>query len=202
MFLVILIGCSTEAPNPGTSVATTLGSEQVSPLEAELQASLTKIINDAEFRYLPLDYDYDEDLLEKMDKVEAALSGKGSWPEPRLLTRLDEAEERDHFRVTLERWSAKTGRDFREAIEPLKAEVAQRSADGPRNHPDFHKRFSEIFDDFIAIEVAEIRERRNKAIHQAAQAAFESARKDAPEIVAGLEKTLNQPPYNLTSGSE
>ena len=75
----------------------------------------------------------------------------------------------DHFRETLRRWKAKTGKDLRAEIDKLKAEVAARKPGGPPFHPDFHKHFSAVFDDLIPIEVAEIRERRNRYLHEKAK---------------------------------
>jgi hypothetical protein len=104
----------------------------------------------------------------------------------------------DHFRETIARWRAKTGKDLRAEIDPLKAQVAARKPGDPPFHPEFHKRFSAAFDALIPIEVAEIRERRNRVIHERAKPLLDAYRDKLPDIVLELETALNQPPYNLT----
>ena len=103
----------------------------------------------------------------------------------------------DHFRETFRRWKAKTGKDLRAEIDTLAAEVAVRKPEGPRFYPDFHKRFAAVFDDLIPIEVAEIRERRNRYLHEQAKPMLDPFRETDPEAVREYEKVLNQPPYNL-----
>ena len=158
---------------------------------------MSTLINDATVRFRPLDYEYDEDLLQIVDRVEASLSGKASGPAPRALPKLDEQEEMEHFRETFRRWKAQTGKDLRVEIDRLKAEVAARKPGGPQYFPDFHKRFSAVFDAMIPIEVAEIRERRNQYIHQRAKPLLDSYRVKDPEAVRSFDEVLNQPPYNV-----
>ena len=71
-----------------------------------------------------------------------------------------------------------------------------------RIYPEFQKKFSQTFDDFIALEVVELRERRNRAIHDEAEAILAPHREKNPEAVRRIERILNTPPYNLpeTSG--
>ena len=114
------------------------------------------------------------------------------------MPKLDEQEEMDHFRETFRRWKAKTGKDLRAEIDKLKAEVAARKPGGPAFHPDFQKRFSAVFDDLIPIEVAEIRERRNRYLHEQAKPLLDPHREKDPDAVREYEDVLNQPPYNLT----
>jgi hypothetical protein len=159
---------------------------------------LNQFINDATIRFRPLDYEYDEDLLQTLDRVEAYLSGKAPGPPPRAMPKLDEQEEMEHFRETFRRWKAKTGKDLRSEIDKLKSEVAARKPDGPRFYPGFHKRFSAVFDDLIPIEVAEIRERRNRQLHEQAKPLFDTHRAKDPDAVREYEDVLNRPPYNLT----
>jgi hypothetical protein len=158
---------------------------------------LSTIISEAEVRFRPLNYEYDEDLLVIIDRAKAYLSGKTPGPAPRAMHRLDEREEMDHLTETIRRWEAKTGRDLRFEIDKLKAEVAERKPEGPRFHPEFHTRFSAVFDDFIRIEVAEIRERRNRYIHDKAKPLFDTYREKDPEGVRAQESFLGKPPYNV-----
>ena len=116
----------------------------------------------------------------------------------RALPKLDEQEEVEHFRETFRRWKAKTGKDLRAEIDPLKAEVAARKPGGPAFHPDFHKRFSAVFDDLIPIEVAEIRERRNRYIHERAKPLLDSYREKDADAVRRYEQFLSQPPYDVS----
>lgn len=78
----------------------------------------------------------------------------------------------------------------------LKADVAARRP-GEAFHPEFQRKFSQVFDRFIAIEVAEMRERRNRAIHAAAESLLAPFRADHPEPVRRIQELLDRPPYNL-----
>lgn len=167
----------------------------------DVEVKLNKVLNDASIRYASLEYEYDENLLTIIDKAEAYLSGKPKGSAPRAMPKLSELEEYEHIRETIRRWRAATGKDLRAEIDQLKAEVAARKPGGPAYHPDFHKKFAAIFDSFIAIEVREIRERRNRAIHEAAKPLFEEYRATAPDLVKKYEETLNAPPYQLTPQS-
>jgi hypothetical protein len=164
----------------------------------DLAAKLNKVLNEESIRYGPLEYEYDENLLTTIDKAEAYLSGRPKGPAPRAMPKLSELEEYDHIRETIRRWRATTGKDLRAEIDRLKAEVAARQPGGPAYHPDFHKKFAAVFDSFIPMEVQEIRERRNRAIHVAAKPLFEKYRATAPDLVTKYEEALNAPPYQLT----
>jgi len=165
--------------------------------DGEITAELSKIITEAGTRYASLEHEYDEHLLTIVDQAEGHLSGRLKGPAPRAMPKLSEQEEYDHLRETIRRWSAKTGKDLRAEIDKLKAEVAARKPGGPVYHPDFHKRFAAVFDDFIPIEVEEIRERRNRVIHEKAKPILEKYRDTAPAAVKQYETTLNAPPYKL-----
>jgi hypothetical protein len=164
----------------------------------DLATKLSEMLNEKSIRYGSLEYEYDENLLTTIDKAEAYLSGRLKGPAPRAMPKLSELEEYDHFRETIRRWRARTGKDLRAEIDRLKADVAARQPGGPAFHPDFHKKFAAVFDSFIPIEVQEIRERRNRAIHEAAKALFDEYRADAPDLVKEYEETLNSRPYALT----
>ncbi len=201
-----LFGCGGLEPPPvqrgnrsSPGPTTPQESPAVSRASQELGDRLNTLINDATVRFQPLDYEYDEDLLQILDRAEAYLAGKSTGPAPRSMPRLSEGEEMDHLRETFRRWTARTGKQLRAEIDPLKAEVAARKPGGPAFHPDFHKRFSVSFDDLIPIEVAEIRERRNRYIHEQANAILNPYREKDPDAVREFEQVLNQPPYNLTN---
>jgi hypothetical protein len=192
------IGCGREPPisadGPGSGPRP---SDSKSDASQKLADAMNTIMNEAEVRFRPLDYEYDEDLLQILDRVEASLSGKAPGPYPRTMPKLDEQEEVEHFRETFRRWRVQTGKDLRAEIDKLTAEVAARKPGGPAFHPDFHKRFSAAFDDLIPIEVVEIRERRNRYIHQRAKPLLDSYREKEPEAVRSFDEVLNQPPYNV-----
>jgi hypothetical protein len=199
-------GCSRPAtappPVPGGgdgSSSNPAAGATVSPASQEIGAAMNTLINEGTTRFRPLDYEYNEDLLEILDRAEADLSGKATGPPPRAMPRLDVEEEREHFRETFRRWKEKTDKDLRAEIDKLKAEVAARKPGGPAFHPDFQKRFSAAFDDLIPIEVAEIRERRNRYLHERAKAILDPYREKDPDAVREFQEVLDQPPYNLTS---
>jgi hypothetical protein len=203
VLVALLQGCQGQGPAQGLPNAGG-GSEANRPLSAEeskasqeLNSGLSKIINDATSHYRPLDYEYNEDLLVMLDRIETYLSGKSEGKPLRVMKRLDEQEEADHLRETVKRWTQQTGKDLRAEIDKLKAEVAARKPGGSPFHPEFQKHFSAAFDDLIPIEVAEIRERRNREIHRNAKSLFDQYRSAYPELVRQQEAFLNQPPYNL-----
>src|SRR5262249_24247214 len=147
--------------------------------------------------YSELRYEYNEGLLKILDQIEFTLSGKLEGDPPRFLSKLDAQEEREHFRETIRRWEAKTGKNLRTGVHAPTADVAARPA-GESVHPAFQRKFSQTFDEFIPIEVAELRERRNRAIHAAAEAFLAPHRVKHPEPVRRIERLLGTPPYNLT----
>jgi len=196
--LVSPSGCGRQAPisvddhgrGPRPSGSNSEASQQ-------LGAAMNTLMNEATVRFRSLDYEYDEELLQILDRIEASLSGKAPGPYPRAMPKLDAREEQEHFRETFRRWKDQTGKDLRAEIDKLKAEVAARKPGGPAFHPDFHKRFSAAFDDLIPIEVAEIRERRNLYIHERAKPLLDSYRDKDPESVESFDSMLDQPPYNV-----
>jgi hypothetical protein len=195
--LIVCSGCGRPAPDRSPSGA--LGGPPLDPEAAQasqaIGAKLSTLINEATARYKELDYEYDEDLLTKLDSIEAYLSGKATGPPPRFLPRLDEPEEVEHFRETIRRWQAKSGKNLRAELDRLKAEVAARKPGDTPFHPEFHKHFSAAFDDLIAIEVFEMRERRNTYIHEEAKSIFDQYREKYPSVVREHEALLDKPPY-------
>jgi hypothetical protein len=67
-------------------------------------------------------------------------------------------------------------------------------------HPEFQGKFSRAFDEFIPIEVPEMRDRRNVAIHAAADKLLASYRDKIPEVVRRIQLLLDNPPYGLPPG--
>lgn len=167
-----------------------------------LQEGMNQAINGISARYKPLEYQYDEDLLAMLDRAEASLAGKGSAEPPRFLPQLAPEEEAEHFRETIRRWQAKTSKTLRAEIDPLKAEVAARPSDGPKFHPDFHRRFSSAFDALIKIEVEEMRERRNRQLHRDVEGLFAKYRGENPELVRYFEAQFDVPEYRLPDAKE
>jgi hypothetical protein len=199
MTLVLHSGCGTGSPpDPASGVAAEPPlSPEAARASQEIGGRLSTLINDATERFAPLDYQYDEDLLTKLDQIDTNLSGKMTGPAPRFLPKLDEQEEVDHLRETIRRWHAATGKDLRAEVDKLKAEVDARKPGDKPFHPEFHKHFSAAFDELIAIEVAEIRERRNTYIHASANSVFDEYREKYPAAVREHEGALNKPPYEL-----
>ena len=188
-------GCGGAAPTPaGGGGKSPPPRENVSEASQHLGEGLNQLINDATVQFRPLDYEYDEDLLKVLDRVEAHLSGTAAGPAPNVMPKLDETEEMDHFRETFRRWKVQTGKDLRAEIDKLKAEVAARKPGGPAFNPNFHKHFAAAFDDLIPIEVAEIRERRNRYLHDQAKPLFDSCREKDPTPCAGSRRTSTEHP--------
>ena len=120
-------------------------------LYRELETKVNDVINDNLSKYSELRYDFAEGLLKILDQVELTLSGKAEGDPPRFLSKLEPQEERDHFQETVRRWQKKTGKDLRAEVDTLKSDVASRTA-GKAFHPEFQRKFSQTFDDFIAID--------------------------------------------------
>ena len=196
--LVLGAGCQRPAAPDAPVKALSAEERQVS---AALNRDLSAVINAETIRYRALDYEYDEDLLTILDRIDAYLASGSGGPPPRAMPRLDAQEEVEHFRETFRRWRAGTGKDLRAELDRLKTEVAARGPKAPPFHPEFHKRFSAVFDDFIPLEVNEMRERRNRAIHAKARELLDARRESYPEIVRVQEEVLNQPPFNLTAAA-
>jgi hypothetical protein len=62
---------------------------------------------------------------------------------------------------------------------------------------NFNREFSTAFDDFVKIEVDELRERRNRWIHDKAKPVIEELKSKNSAAAASIESTLNNPPYQL-----
>jgi hypothetical protein len=185
-------GCGPKDAGPDlpTQTSTSRGDPET---DRAIKEGLNQIVNEAEARYKPLYYEYNEGLLQIADQAESILSGKAK-PEVaslRFMPKLDEAEEREHFRESIRRWEEKNGQTFRAAIDPLIAEVAARKP-GEAFHPDFQKRFGVVFDSFIPIEVQEARERRNRAIRAKAEGLLAQYRAAQPVVVKDYERMLGQ----------
>jgi hypothetical protein len=196
---LILAGCGGTGPPPQAiepDPAAALFAKNPEAAQA-LQEGMNQAINGVSARYKPLEYQYDEDLLAMLDRVEAGFAGKAAGEPPRFLPQLTAEEEAEHFRETIRRWEAQTGKGLRAEIDPLKAEVAARKADGPKFHPDFHRRFSDAFDALIKLEVEEMRERRNRELHREVEALFAKHRGGDGELVRYFEEQFDVPEYRL-----
>ena len=184
-------GCGPKEDGPDLVTSATTPPGDPEAIRA-IQDGLTTIVNQAEERFRPLNYEYDEGLLEIADRAESGLSNAGEKSPVRFMPKLDEAEEKDHFRVTIRRWeAARGGESFRAAIDPLIAEVAARKP-GTSFHPDFHKRFGFVFDSFIPIEVRDALERRNRVIRDEAEALLAPYRDKHPALVEHFERKLDR----------
>jgi hypothetical protein len=198
---MVVGGCGPSVPegNPLVDPAEAKARAEMSPEAGEFNVKLSTIINDLSVKYQQLSYKYDEELLAVLDRVEARLAGKTDKLDPLPLIGPEESEQLDHFRESIRRWEAKTKKTLRAELDPLLADVAARKpTGGPLFHPDFHKKFSAVFDDFIPIEVQEMRERRNRKIHEAVKPLIEAYRDKAPAAVKFAEDSLNATPYALT----
>lgn len=160
-----------------------------------LDQKFSEIIENSSAKYHPVVYRYDEDLLAKISAAHAFLSGANPGPRPaRLIAEIEEKEEDGHIRETIKRWTAKTGRDFGKAIAEL--ETALASVDRSKAfHPEFHRAFSKVFDDFVAIEVPEMRERRNREIHRLAREMLAPYADSKPKVARYFRQLIAVPPY-------
>jgi hypothetical protein len=198
--LLLACGCGHPAAPPRRVDPGAAALEADPATTQAIRSDLSQIINEATIHFIPLQYDYDEDLLEKLDLLENRITGKDTASTTRLLPKLDEAEERDHLFETVRRWEAATGKKLRASIDPLKADVAARKPGIPY-HPEFHKKFAAEFDDLIKIEVLEARERRNREIHEKAKPILEKFVTTHPEIVSYFQRMIDEPPYDRGDGS-
>jgi hypothetical protein len=169
------------------------------PAAREFGGKMSDLINEVTERYRPLDYGYNEDLLKMLDQIDRHLSGEVTGPPPRFMPKLDADEEVAHFRETIRRWTAKSGRNLRAEVDKFQAMVAARKPGGKPFNPEFQRLFSEVFDDLIPIEVVELRERRNRSIHEKARPLLDGFREKCPDAVRENEAFLAKPPYGLTA---
>jgi hypothetical protein len=193
LLIALATGCGgtpTPADVPGQDAA-------ADPALREFNGKISDLISDATERFRPLDYGYDEDLLKMLDQVDRHLTAKVPGPPPRFMPKLDADEEVAHFRETVRRWTAKSGKNLRAEVDKLQAMVDARKPRGKPFDPEFHRRFAETFDDLIPIEVAEIRERRNRLIHEKARLLFDASREKYPAAVRESEALISKPPYAL-----
>src|SRR5262249_54273395 len=117
--LACVAGCnqkSDEGPDGGP-VGKSAPGETSEPEAGERTGKLSKLRDHLGPRARALDYEYDEELLEVLDGVEGRLAGKSEALDPLPMPKLDEAEQLDHFRETIKRWSAKTDKNLRAEID-------------------------------------------------------------------------------------
>jgi hypothetical protein len=189
-------GCGDSTGGRGESAESPPLSREDQRLYQELMQKISSIINEQSARYTPLQYEYNEGLLEILDQIEPHVKGEADGEPPRFMTDLEPEEELDHLRETVRRWEAKTGLDLRTEVDRFTELIALREP-GQTSFPGFHAEFSESFDEFIAIEIAELRERTNRAIHAEAEVLLDPHRGSSPEVVRRIEEVLDTPPYNL-----
>ena len=207
---LISSGCGgTQSPAPAQSAKSTGASTDQAQVDEhreeavaedpelvnKLAQTFSDIIEEVSAKYHPIVYHYDEDLLSKISAAHAFLSGAKPEPRPaRLIAEIDENEEDEHLRETIKRWSSKTGRDFGKAIAELESALASVDRSKPV-HPEFHRAFSKVFDDFIAIEVPEMRERRNRVIHRRVREMLAPHVGTKPKVVRHFQQLIAVPPY-------
>ncbi|MEW4571085.1 hypothetical protein AB1L88_24715 [Tautonia sp. JC769] len=189
-------GCGGSADRQETAPEGPPLSQEDQRLYQGLMQKISSIINEQSARYTPLQYEYNEGLLEILDQIEPHAKGEAEGEAPRFMTDLEPEEELDHLRETVRRWEAETGLDLRTEVDRFKELIALRDPN-QTSFPGFHAEFSESFDEFIAIEVAELRERTNRAIHAEAEVLLDPHRESSPEVIRRIEEVLNTPPYNL-----
>jgi hypothetical protein len=201
----LAVGCDSTGPNsaapPDAKAQAAEALRSADPKTfATIETDVRKVVNDATVRYWPLDYDTDEQLVEILDQAEAQIAAGASEPLKRYLNRLEPEEELDHFRETIRRWKTKTGLDLRATIDDLKADIAGRDPK-QTTFPEFHKKFAATLADFVKLGHEELRERRNRMIHDNLDAALDPHRQTHPAIVEHFETFYSQPPYNLPASS-
>lgn len=202
--LAALAGCGSQAVPPATAdaegdplgVARARATAADPALFRELQGAFSSMLDEAGQHYQPVVYEYDEDLLAKVDHVEARLRGVSDGEPMRVIPGIDLAEEDDHFRVAFRRWAEQTGLDLRAEVDRLKREKAALDP-GEAFHPEFHRSFAAVFDSFIPIEVEEMRRRKNRVVHRKAEEMLAPHRESHPEIVAYFEAVLDQPQFRV-----
>src|SRR4029077_440397 len=122
--LLLATGCADRAadgrPRPQSEPPPLSQEEQA--LYQKLESQISDTISDEAQRYSPLQYKYNEGLLEILDQIDRSLSGKNEGDRPRFLPKLDPREEWDHFRETVRRWEAATGKKLRAEVDTLKVD--------------------------------------------------------------------------------
>ncbi|MFO0951161.1 MAG: hypothetical protein U0835_08415 [Isosphaeraceae bacterium] len=189
----------TPAPEPAAA-APVLGEADQAAYQ-KLETGLNKLIGQATIKYASLRYEYSEGLLKSLDRIEKHVSDRPDESKDRLMPGLDPAEELAHFKESVRRWEAKSGKKMRAEVDRLLADVAARKP-GEAFHPDFQRKFSQTFDDFIRVEVEELRERRNRAIHEEAARLFEPYRTSNPEAVRRAAALIDTPQYSVPAESK
>lgn len=202
--LMTLAGCG-QGESPVDSPANNNGAAKPkSEVVTKAEADVSKIINDATNRFASLDYAFNEDLLEILDGMEKYFSAdsekRKSLKVTRHLPQLEEAEELDHFRETISRWESKTGKKLRTVIDQLKTALGNRDVQSKESKTEFNKKFSEAFDDIVKIEIEELRERRNRWIHDRTRLVIEELQKSDASEASRMQNVLDTPPYNLKNG--
>jgi hypothetical protein len=125
--MLIAVGCGGDSRSALEQLdSTTPLTEDEQRAYQELFQEISAIINEESDRYTPLQYDYNEGLLEILDQIEPYLSGDAEGDPPRFMENLDPEEELAHLRETVRRWEQKTGLDLRAEIDRFKEQIAAR----------------------------------------------------------------------------
>jgi hypothetical protein len=196
-----LSGCNSSNSDNKPVAGETANTPQAAPEVASSNEALSKIINEATTRFSTLDYDFNEDLLKIMDDFARYFAtnsdARKALKFERQLPKLDEAEEISHFQESVKRWETKTGKTLRAEVDRIKKLLEARDAKNKESLANFNREFSTAFDDFVKIEVDELRERRNRWIHDKAKPVIEELKSKNSAAAASIESTLNNPPYQL-----
>lgn len=201
LILTISGGCGSSSSDNTEIAKAPQSVSTVNSDEAKINEAVSKIINDATTKYASLDYAFNEDLLKILDQFAgyyaATPENRKAVKLERQLPKLDESEEIQHFEESIKRWEKKNARSLRSEVDRLKSLLAKRNTADKQSQVEFNKQFSAAFDDFVKIEVDELRERRNRWIHDKARPVIEELKATSSAAAGKVEATLNAPPYNL-----
>lgn len=202
--VMIAGGCGSGSSDNASTAATAQSAAPASGDETKINEAVSKIINDATTRFSSLDYAFNEDLLKILDQFAnyyaSTPENRKSIKLERQLPKLDQLEELSHFEESIIRWEKKSGKSMRSEVDRMKSLLAKRNTADKQSQVEFNKEFSAAFDDFVKIEVDELRERRNRWIHDKAKPAIDELKATNSTAAGKIQATLNAPPYNLPPG--
>lgn len=147
-------------------------------VESALLEEVNAVIQDSRFRYHPIRFQNPRDFTKIAEQVEGRQSGRLSGEEGRVMPRIDLKEEDEHFRETLERWTAATGKNLREELDAFNQ--------GRPTLDDLRERFGEL----LAIEEADVIARADREVQRQVEPILAKYRADHPEVVRRQEEML------------